>query len=254
MAKVIAPFKIIGTLDDLNFYLDENKVNLVRTKGNTGVSSKEFKTNPIFTKVRNHGAEFGHCTQIAHTFRKLANQFNLKAKDGSFAGRANKLLVEILQEDTTNESGKRTVANGLDTIEGKECLIGFEGNKQRPLNKVLKTKWHWNDKSGGLIIANFNPGSHIDWPIDATQAHIAIARANWDYENNTFDTAYSDEYTFEIDSPTNNCEIKVGQPKGNNLQLLYVYIGFSKQDRKKTTLLKRINNTVSLCMRFENEK
>ena len=58
MAKVIAPFKIVGTLDDLVFYIDQEKENRVKTKGKTGVTSEEFKRNPIFNKVKNHSKEF----------------------------------------------------------------------------------------------------------------------------------------------------------------------------------------------------
>lgn len=48
MAKVIAPFKIVGTLDDLNFYVDQNNENIVRRKGKAGVTSEEFRRNPRF--------------------------------------------------------------------------------------------------------------------------------------------------------------------------------------------------------------
>ena len=50
MARVIAPFKIVGTLDDLTFYLDQENNNLVKTKGKPGITTKEFLKNPIFTK------------------------------------------------------------------------------------------------------------------------------------------------------------------------------------------------------------
>lgn len=36
MAIIKAPFTIIGTLDNLNFYIDQDKVNRVRTKGKSG--------------------------------------------------------------------------------------------------------------------------------------------------------------------------------------------------------------------------
>nr|WP_315152613.1 hypothetical protein [uncultured Flavobacterium sp.] len=42
MAKVIAPFQIEGTLNDLNFYLDENKVNRVRTKAESSITAERY--------------------------------------------------------------------------------------------------------------------------------------------------------------------------------------------------------------------
>ncbi len=42
MAKVIAPFKISGTLDDLNFYTTNDGNNYVRMKGKTGITKEEI--------------------------------------------------------------------------------------------------------------------------------------------------------------------------------------------------------------------
>jgi hypothetical protein len=42
MAKVVAPFLIKGTIDDINFVVTANG-NYARTKGKTGVTAEEFK-------------------------------------------------------------------------------------------------------------------------------------------------------------------------------------------------------------------
>ena len=246
MAKVIAPFKIVGTLDDLNFYLDENNVNRVRTKGKTGVTSEEFKRNPIFTKAKNHGKEFGRASKKAQNFRKVAHYFNNRAKDGSFSGRANKLMLDVIHEDVTNPHGERTVENGMQSPDSVSYFIGFEGNKLRPLKKVLKTKWVWDETASQLTINNFNPKKKIDWPENADKLHIAIARANWNYEENNFTTVYSEEIIIKKDESTTNIKLQTTIPEDNNLQLVFLFIGFSIQDRKKTTELKRSNNTVSI--------
>lgn len=248
MAKVIAPFKIVGTLEDLNFYVDQDNINRARTKGKTGVSPEQFKSNPIYQKIRNQGTEFGHCAKMGGQFRMLTHQFNLRAKDGSFAGRANKLLFEILQEDTDNEQGKRTVANGIDAPDGKPQFVGFEGNKLRPLTKVLKTKGIWKNQEGILKIQKFNPLKQLDWPEQANQAHLAVARTNWNYRENTFNTAYSEEITLPKEATELEIALKPGNPEGNNLQMVYLFIGFSIKDKKRTKPLKRKYNTVTLIV------
>ena len=249
MAKVIAPFKIVGTLDDLNFYIDENNQNLARTKGKTGVTSEEFKRNPIFTKVKNHGKEFGRASKKAQSFRGVALYFNKRAKDGSYSGRGNKLMLEIIQEDTFNPAGERTFEKGIENQETKEFLIGFEGNKLRPLNKVLKTNWIWDENKNSLTIENFDPETHIDWPEKADNVHVAIAKANWNYIENKFETHYSEEVVIkkEEEAQTITLTTENQEPKTiNNIQLLYLFIGFSIQERKKTKELKRSNNTVTI--------
>lgn len=65
MARVIAPFKIVGTLDDLNYYIDQGDVNRVRTKGKTGITKKQFKENPIFQTIKNQTAVPAKTTKIA---------------------------------------------------------------------------------------------------------------------------------------------------------------------------------------------
>ncbi len=246
MAKVIAPFKIIGTIGDINYYIDQNDNNLAREKGKTGVTSEEFKRNPIFTKVKNHGKQFGRAVKKAQSFRAVAQYFFKRAKDGSFAGRANKLMLDIIEEDTINPHGERTFENGIQVEEAKTYPVGFEGNKLRPLNKVLKTTWTWNETTSQLTIENFNPKTNIDWPEKAEQVHLAIARANWNYEEDKFTTEYSQETIFQKEEPKTNLVLQTDVPIGHHLQLVYLFIAFSIQDRKKTKELKRSHNTVSI--------
>ena len=106
MAKVIAPFNIVGSLNDMTFYEASNQ-NLVREKGKSGITKKQFKENPIFGRIWEHGTEFGSCSHKSRIFRLLAKLFYDKAKEVSFAGRVNQLLFEILEEDTINPIGKR---------------------------------------------------------------------------------------------------------------------------------------------------
>ena len=249
MAKVIAPFKIIGTLDDLNFYVIGNDTNLVRTRGKTGVTSEEFKRNPIFTKVKNHGKEFGRAAKKGQNFRGIALYFNKRAKDGSYSGRGNKLMLEIIQEDTTNPSGERTFEGGMKNRETIEYFLNFEGNKLRPLKTVLKTNWTWDENNNTLTMANFNPETHIDWPEKADNVHLAIANANWNYIENKFETHYSEEIVFQKEEGTQTIILtteKLRTETENAIQLTYLFIGFSTQERKKTKELKRANNTVTI--------
>jgi len=248
MAKVIAPFKIVGTLDDLNFYLDENKTNLVRTKGKTGVSSEEFKRNPIFTKVKNHGKEFGRAVKIARQFRALVHYFNNRAKDGSFAGRANKLILEVIQEDTKNPHGLRTFEKGIQTEDVKNYFIGFEGNKLRPLKKVIKPKWIWEENESIVKINNLNILEDIDWPEKADNVHFAAARSNWNYLENKFETHYSQETIIskEANNELQSIILNIEKPAKQHFELVFIFIGFSIQERKRTKELKRVNNTISI--------
>ncbi|WP_413999297.1 hypothetical protein ACMDB5_01630 [Flavobacterium sp. W1B] len=246
MVKIIAPFLIKGTIDDLNFVVTADGKNYARIKGKTGLTAEAFKNNPIFATIRNHGHEFGHCAKKTVIFRQLAVHFNKLAKEGSFAGRANKLLFEILQEDTTQPQGKRTLSEALKTSEGKELLVGFESNCLRPLHKVLKIKEHYNQDNQTVTLTDFNPNDHLDWPEEATHVHLAIAVSNWNYENDTFDSCYSEEIIMSKESPMQTIALTTARPQGNHLNLTFLYIGFAVQERRKYQLQHRKHNTTTL--------
>lgn len=246
MAKVIAPFKIVGTLDDLVFYVDQSNTNRVKTKGNPGITSKQFKENPIFDRIRQQGSKMKTATKLSQSFRMVANAFNNRAKDGSFAGRSNKLMLEILNEDTSSPNGENSFEEGIKSEDAITFFEGFEGNKLRPLIKVIKTKWLWNDEAAELTIKKFNPIKNIDWPEEAEQVHLAIAYGNWNYKERSFNTEYSSEIIIEKDEKPADILLKTEIPNGNEIKLVFLFIGFSIKERKKNKELKRSNNTVSI--------
>ena len=246
MAKVIAPFLIKGTIDDMNFVVTADGNNYVRSKREGGLTSLEFNTNPIYDRIRNHGQEFGHCAKKSIVFRQLAVDFNNLAKDGSFAGRVNKLLFDILQEDTINPEGKRTLQEGLKTNVGKSMLLFFEGNKLRPLRQVLKITEQWRLQNQTLTVNDLMASEHLDWPSEATHVQLAIATANWDCEKDTFQTCYSNELILDKEAEKQTITLSTVAPVGNELYLTFLFIGFLKQERKKQKFLHRKYNTITL--------
>lgn len=126
-------------------------------------------------------------------------------------------------------------------------FIGFEGNKTRTLPKVLKTKHQWNDELNQLTVPKFNPKKHIFWPeTECDNVHLAIATANWNYIENKFTTEYSEELIINKEQKPIDIVLKTNQPQENDLKLVFIFIGFSIQERKKVKELKRSNNTVSI--------
>jgi hypothetical protein len=245
MAKVIAPFQIEGTLNDLNFYIDQEGTNRVRMKPEAKMTTHKFKTLPSYHKVRMHSKEFGQCATIAKTFRVLAVHFNRNAKDGSFAGRVNKLLFEILQEDTQNELGSRLFKEGIKTRFGQELLLGFESNKLRPLTQVLKNK-KWEIKKYIFNFPNCVPDTDIDWPEEATHVSFNLAIANWNTENNSFSTNYGTPVIFSKTDAPQNITLECLSPIEQDLHITFLFIGFSKQRGSHHLPLHRKYNTASI--------
>jgi len=251
MAKVIGDIKIKGTIDDLVFYESQTGENLVRTKKRVFLTSKEFHSNPIYQPIIDQGKEFGIAAKLSVTFRRLVHDFNEKAKDQSYAGRAIKLLLEIIKEDTVHTAGQRSLAEAMKAHEIACYLEGFEGNKLRSLTKVLLVPWIWNADASQVELVGFNPLEHLDWPAVATHVTLCVGRTKWDFESPNFVTHYSEMVTFDKLSTVADLNLPVVEPNGVGHSLLYFYIGFSEQQRKTIKPLKRIHNTVSLCKVFE---
>lgn len=246
MAKIIAPFKIVGTLDDMNFYMSSGQ-NLVREKGKTGITKKQFQENPIFNKIRQQSIEFGSCVKKAKIFRLLVKQFYDKAKEGSFAGRVNKLLFEILEEDTTNKRGERKLEIGLQIPELEDLFLNFEGNKLRPLNKVLQKKITFDWKHRKINLETINVEKDIYWPEpDANQIHFQIAIANWNCKDDIFENHYSNEIILEKVNTKASLEFKINELQTKDLWMAFIYIGFSNKERKKTKPLHKKWNTSTI--------
>lgn len=246
MAKVIAPFQISGTLDDLTFYITNDGKNYVRQKGKTGITKEAFKNNPVFNPIREHGKEWGYCSKKAVHLRQIAAPLFQKAKDGSFAGRCIKLLSEILDEDNYNPKGSRTLEEGIKSEYIPEIVVGFEGNRNCPLSRTLQTLYEYNPKNNTLAIRDFHPEIHLAWPEEpATHVQLQLATTDWNPTNDTFTTHYSEEVTI-AKNHKDTLTLYTDTPEGNNWKMSFLYIGFLNQQRKKITLLHRKNNTVTL--------
>jgi hypothetical protein len=70
--------------------------------------------------------------------------------------------------------------------------------------------------------------------------------ANWNFIENKFTTEYSEEIILNKEEKPTNIILETKQPEGNDLKLVFLFIGFSIQERKKVKELPRINNTVSI--------
>ena len=247
MAKLTGPIKIKGTIGDLIFIEDPSKEIYVKTKGKPGITKEQFAKNEIFNQIRDHGTEFGSCVRKSRIFRLLAKEFYDKAKEVSFAGRVNSLLFEILVEDKSNQRGKRKLENGLQIPELNEILINFEGNKTRPLNKVLKKKVTFDWKQNKINLTAINVEKDINWPeLEANQIHLQLAIANWNYKEDKFENQYSNEIILEKTNSKTNLDFQLNKLQTKDLWIAFIFIGFSNKERRKTKPLHKKWNTTTI--------
>ena len=245
MAKAFGPVQIVGTLDDLNFYITADG-NIVREKGKTGNTKKSFKENPVFTPMKLHSKDFGLCSKKGRVFRQLVKAFYDHAKDGSIAGRSNQLLHAIMKEDQLHPRGSRQLITGLQTKEALGFFIGFEGNKARPLGTVLKRKIAFNWEKREISIKKINPLQHIDWRIEASKVHLQIAMANWNCVNDAYETVYSNEIILQKKSGVCSLPFALAPLENKDLWLAFIHIKFSSRIYNTLKILPTRSNTTTL--------
>ncbi len=245
MAIVKAPFTITGTIDDLNFYLDQDKINRVRKKADLTNTTKKNRNATNDHLIKMQGQEMSHCSKTSKIFRRLTQAFNNNAKDGSYAGRANALFLNIVKEDHKNVRGSRLVTEGIKSKYGQELLLGFESNKLRPLPLVIPSN-KWTLKNHGFKYSNCNLITDLNWPEEATHVTFNLAIANWDMNTQHFTTHYGEALFFPKTNTTQDITITVTPPSEEDLHLTFVFIGFSKQIGSKHIPLHRKHNTATL--------
>ncbi|HSD07339.1 hypothetical protein [Flavobacterium sp.] len=245
MAKVNAPFTISGTIDDLNFY-DSTDGNIVRMRGKTGITKQQFKDNPIFDPIRRQSSDFGYCSKKAKIFNLLVKPFYEHSQGASLFGRCIQLLLAILNEDTGNEKGNRSLVNGLQTERGLNFLLGFEGNTDRPLSAVMlpNVTFDWNKFA--LDLKELDPITDIVWPESATQVSIQLAIANWNCDEDCFETSYSSAQLIDKKSGVQSLLLDLSPPTEKHLWLCFIHFRFSYSIYNKVKILHNRNNSNTL--------
>lgn len=245
MAKAFGPIQIVGTLDDLNFYISSDG-NIVREKGKTGNTKKSFKENPIFTPMKLHSKDFGLCAKKGSVFRRLVKPFYDQGKDGSIAGRCNQLLHAILKEDQLHPRGSRDLLTGLQSADALGFLVGFEGNKGRPLGTVLKKKVTFDWVKRAVNIKTIRPLQHLDWPKNAAQVHLQLAISNWDIVHDTFETTYSNVLVLQREAGLCPLPFVLAPLEHKDLWLAFIHIKFSSRVYNTVKVLPNRFNTTTL--------
>ena len=246
MAKVISNVKLRGTVGGITFYKASDQ-DLAREKGDSGITKKQFAENPIFDRIKLHGKEFGRCSLKSKIFRLLVKPFFDRAKDVSFAGRVNQLLFEITEEDLTNPLGYRLIENGLQSPYLSEILLGFEGNRLRPMAKVCRVPVSFDWDTMVLQPYSLHLTQDLVWPeVDANLVEFQLAFANWDCAGNSFETSYSNVIQVAREDTIVDLSFEIATLPHKDLWLAFLFIGFSNQVRRKEKPLARKWNTVTV--------
>jgi len=130
MARQKGIIKLTGPVGDVSFYKSGTEY-LARTKG--GVDADRIKTYPAFARTHENGQEFGRAGKASKLLRNALKVPISKTADNKVASRLTTALLKVIQADTTNAKGKRTVIAG-----DLSLLLGFEFNRNNGLDDKVK--------------------------------------------------------------------------------------------------------------------
>jgi len=190
-----------GSLDELSFYKRDGSA-YVRKKG--GVAGERIANDPAYKRTRENNAEFGMQAKAGKLIRDCVNPMVEIAGGPNLTGRLVQVMSGVKKLDASSERGERTVAIGIASPGGKSLLKGFELNQQAPLSSIVSKPYTLNPATGVITIANFVAGKDVSAPTGATHVVFQSAWAVVDFEEEVFETEYSNEVRLPINQTVQN--------------------------------------------------
>ncbi|TBV25498.1 hypothetical protein DMZ43_11165 [Meridianimaribacter sp. CL38] len=226
MAKVRSLIKFEGTLDDLTFYKGEDGY-LVKTK--SAISKNRIHNDPAFIRTRENNAEFANAATSGKFLRRAITALMYDAKDQRVTSRLTQVMSRVNKEDQTSPRGERTVADGIQTPQGKAWLKNFNFNKHAVLESVLLTNFQLNTTSGEIVITNLVPRQQLGVPEGATHVSFSSAFLNLDMATDDKDLELSNEVNLPIDLTPTTVTLSPATPTGTGEAYFFLKIAFFQE-------------------------
>ncbi|MBI9061793.1 MAG: hypothetical protein JEZ14_07375 [Marinilabiliaceae bacterium] len=198
MARQKGIIKLEGRIGDLSFYKNGGEY-MARSK--SGVDGDRIKKDPAFIRTRENGAEFGSAGKAGKVLRNALKVPISKSADKQVAGRLGAELLKVIQADTTNLRGERTVTAG-----DLNLLKGFEFNKAVGLESVVTLPYTlvFTRSSGDAVvnIPAFVPKSEIAQVEGATHFRLVAGVAAVDFANQSYEVDVAESADLVYDANT----------------------------------------------------
>tara|TARA_R110002051_G_scaffold40200_1_gene83903 strand:+ start:2700 stop:3452 length:753 start_codon:yes stop_codon:yes gene_type:complete len=228
MAKLKSLLKIEGTLDGMTFYKKADGQYYVRAKG--GVKKERILNDPSFARTRENNSEFAEVAKSGKQFRRALVGALTNVKDRTKTTRLSSNLFKVKNYDTTSGRGERKVSIGIQEAEAKVQLVGFDFNKNAPLDTVLLQNYVINTTSKEISLGDFIPNIMLANPKGATHVKISAYHANYDFNSFESELVASNVETLAIDSTSSNITFSFTTPaSGTGVELFLLKIEFLQE-------------------------
>jgi len=199
MGKLKGIIQFTGQLDGLSFYEMNGKI-VVRKTG--GFDGDKIKNDANYTRVRENSSEFAHCAEKGKYFRNSLQPYLKQLHIPYVHNRVLGLFQEISRLDLVSARGKRSVINGLQTVEAKKVIERFEFDKNLSFDAVFPFTYAVDLLEGNLTVPNFNSRLLKKVP-HTTHATLQLIVVGLDFEHqNSFVQNSSNKITLSLQDAT----------------------------------------------------
>lgn len=227
MGKLTGIIKLKGTFDGLTFYKTADGY-LVKTK--SGVSKNRIMNDPAFVRTRENLSEFSLSVKAGKAIRQSISPLLHRAKDSKLSSRMLQLMNTIKNFDGTSVRGERLVRLGLDSVEGKMLLKGFDFNLHAPLSSVLHAPYSVAVVTGVLSIPDLSPQEQLGIPEGATHVSFSTAYVDLNFETGIFDSRYSPAVILPLDNTLSTILLTPeAVPTGTGTRFLSLLVAFFQE-------------------------
>ena len=221
MGKLKGILQFTGQIDGLSFYEMNGKI-IVRKTG--GFDGEKIKNDTNYVRVRENSSEFAHCAEMGKYFRNSLQPYLKQLHIPYVHNRVLGLFQEISRLDLVSVRGKRSVINGLQSVEAKKVIERFEFDKNLSFDAVFPFTYAVDLLEGNLIVSNFNSRLLKKVP-HATHATLQLIVAGLDFEHqSSFVQNCSNKITISLQDATEaDLEFNCALPESPNVfGLLYL--------------------------------
>jgi len=221
MGKLKGIIQFTGQIDGLSFYEMNGKI-IVRKTG--GFDGEKIKNDTNYVRVRENSREFAHCAEMGKYFRNSLQPYLKQLHIPYVHNRVLGLFQEISRLDLVSARGKRSVINGLQSVEAKEVIERFEFNKNLSFDAVFPFTYAVDLLEGNLTVPNFNSRLLKKVP-HTTHATLQLIVVGLDFEHqSSFVQNCSNKITISLQDATEaNLEFNCALPESPNVfGLLYL--------------------------------
>ena len=222
MAKQRGVIFIEGTLGGINFYYRKG-VPTARIAGG-GFTRKAIKTSPNMVRVRESNSEFASCSQVNKFFKQSIKPFLIGYKDGTLHSRLMQLFLKIKDCDSVSVRGKRKVAVGITTEQGKQLFKDFVLTPKR--SSLLNCSYEFDWDTLTFRVSGFS-ADVAGFSKEATYMEVLVGLIRFDFETNTYTQVVETPLIVARDFSSDVFSVDVsGLPSGEGILFAIARVSF----------------------------